>query len=61
MALFRQCFYRKSEIRYSVTLGSSKMIEKTVTHGRRNLIQGLRGCIAEAVQRLGIYKRVHGL
>lgn len=42
-------FYWKSEIKYSVTLGSSKTIEKTVTHGSGVLIQDLNGCIAEAV------------
>ncbi len=45
-------FYWKSEIKYSVTLGASGTLDKTVTHGSGNLFQDLNGCIAEAVMNL---------
>jgi hypothetical protein len=45
-------FYWKSEIKYTVTLGSSASVEKTVTHGSGNVIQDLNGCVAEGVMKL---------
>ena len=42
-------FFWKSELKYTVVLGGSVTIEKTVNHASGILIQDLNGCIAESV------------